>query len=467
MRLTDAAIRALKPREKVYDVYDDDVKCFGIRVTPGGVKSFTFFYRLGDRRKKTRINLGEYPSVTLADARARARDARGIVKGQRRHPDIHTSPATQAQDLTVGGLTDLYFASDKFKSGRDATRDQFRRIISGEIAPALGSRPLATIAPADLVDWSQGIIDRGAPVTANQAFTILRLVWNWGRKRLVRQNVPPFPLAGFGKPWDGERPRKRHLSPEVICRFAEAVDEEPRLTAVWWLLMLLNLTRKTETCLLEKDEIVWRSERGPYLIVPAWKAKNHQALYQPLTSYSELLLRLALKHSGESKWVMPGRQRGGHDTATISGHRGKDGPRFQRTGVPASRVSRRIGTTIAPHDLRHTVATMMGELGVEPHIIDALQNHKLPQSTSVTGTYNDALVWAYFKQKREALELWHEHLDRKILKRRLVDHIRQAVDGTKQFEEAMRLNMKLGPHSDAHKVALRRRSAASRERRSA
>jgi hypothetical protein len=30
----------------------------------------------------------------------------------------------------------------------------------------------------------------------------------------------------------------------------------------------------------------------------------------------------------------------------------------------------------------------MGELGGEPHIIDALQNHKLPQSTSVTGTYN-------------------------------------------------------------------------------
>ena len=35
-------------------------------------------------------------------------------------------------------------------------------------------------------------------------------------------------------------------------KFVEAVDEEPPLTAVWWLLMLFNLTRKTETCLLEK-----------------------------------------------------------------------------------------------------------------------------------------------------------------------------------------------------------------------
>jgi hypothetical protein len=68
----------------------------------------------------------------------------------------------------------------------------------------------------------------------------------------------------------------------------------------------------------------------------------------------------------------------------------------------------------------------------------------------VTGTYNDALVWAYFKQKSEALELWHAHLDEKILMGRLVDHVGQAVDGKKQFEETMKLNMKLGPHSQSH-----------------
>lgn len=38
---------------------------------------------------------------------------------------------------------------------------------------------------------------------------------------------------------------------------------------------------------------------------------------------------------------------------------------------------------------------------------------RLPQSTAVTGTYNDALAWAYFAQKREALLLWHEHLDKR------------------------------------------------------
>ena len=46
--------------------------------------------------------------------------------------------------------------------------------------------------------------------------------------------------------------------------------------------------------------------------------------------------------------------------------------------------------------------------------------------------------------------------------------IRQAVDGKKQYEEAMKQNMKLGPNSGAHKAAVRRRStAAAREKRSA
>ena len=454
MKLTDATIKALKPRGERYDVYDDDLKCFGVRVTPSGTKTFTFFYRL--RGHKKRLSLGEYPSVTLADARGKAHVARGTVKGERRHPQITPEPAPRSDErLTVQGLCQRYLASDRFKGAREATRHQFTGIIRTEIQPALGGRELSAIAPADLADWAQSIIDRGAPVTANQSFKILRLIWNWGRKRLVRDGIPPFPLTGFGRPWDGERPRKRHLSAELIKKFLEAIDEEPRMTAVWWLLMLLNLTRKTETCLLEKGEIVWKSQRGAYLIVPAEKSKNHQPLFQPLTDYSKLLLRLALKHSGDSSWVMPGK---------------KNKARFQRTGVPGSRVSKRIGAQVSPHDLRHTVARMLGELDVEPHVIDALQNHRLPRSTDVTGTYNDALVWAYFEQKRQALQLWHEHLDRKILKGRLKAHIRQAVDGKKGFEEAMKLNMKLGPHSKAHKIAVRRRGAAlarARERLSA
>ncbi len=36
MKLTDATVKSLKPRPRIYEAYDDEVKCFGVRVCPGG-----------------------------------------------------------------------------------------------------------------------------------------------------------------------------------------------------------------------------------------------------------------------------------------------------------------------------------------------------------------------------------------------------------------------------------------------
>jgi integrase len=59
------------------------------------------------------------------------------------------------------------------------------------------------------------------------------------------------------------------------------------------------------------------------------------------------------------------------------------------------------------HDLRRTVATRMAELGVQPHIIEAVINHVSGHKGGVAGIYNRA---SYDKEKREALNLWAEHV---------------------------------------------------------
>ena len=60
-----------------------------------------------------------------------------------------------------------------------------------------------------------------------------------------------------------------------------------------------------------------------------------------------------------------------------------------------------------PHDLRRTLATRMAELGVQPHIIEAVLNHVSGHKGGVAGIYNRA---TYDKEKREALNLWAEHV---------------------------------------------------------
>ena len=64
--LTDTKLRAMKRREKVYRVADTNGLC--IEVRPTGAKLWRYRYRHGG--KPNMFALGEYPVMSLAEARA-------------------------------------------------------------------------------------------------------------------------------------------------------------------------------------------------------------------------------------------------------------------------------------------------------------------------------------------------------------------------------------------------------------
>ena len=59
------------------------------------------------------------------------------------------------------------------------------------------------------------------------------------------------------------------------------------------------------------------------------------------------------------------------------------------------------------HDIRRTVATRMADLGVQPHVIEAVLNHISGHKAGVAGVYNRA---TYAAEKRHALDLWAAHV---------------------------------------------------------
>jgi integrase len=59
------------------------------------------------------------------------------------------------------------------------------------------------------------------------------------------------------------------------------------------------------------------------------------------------------------------------------------------------------------HDLRRSVATGMAELGIQPHIIEAVLNHVSGHKGGIAGIYNRA---QYGAEKAQALALWDEHI---------------------------------------------------------
>ncbi len=75
--LTDAAIKALKPKEKMYKVTDRDGMY--VRVAPSGALSFRLDYRLNGRRET--VYLGKYgrDGISLARARELCLDAKRAI----------------------------------------------------------------------------------------------------------------------------------------------------------------------------------------------------------------------------------------------------------------------------------------------------------------------------------------------------------------------------------------------------
>ena len=59
------------------------------------------------------------------------------------------------------------------------------------------------------------------------------------------------------------------------------------------------------------------------------------------------------------------------------------------------------------HDVRRTAATRMADLGILPHVVEAVLNHVSGHKAGVAGIYNRA---TYAAEKRQALSIWAAHV---------------------------------------------------------
>src|SRR5215831_4043517 len=74
--LSDRFLRSLvRPNSKDQEIWDPSLRGFGCRARKTGVVSFFVMRRPRGQRKLVRLTLGSYPTLGLAEARARAREA--------------------------------------------------------------------------------------------------------------------------------------------------------------------------------------------------------------------------------------------------------------------------------------------------------------------------------------------------------------------------------------------------------
>jgi integrase len=264
------------------------------------------------------------------------------------------------------------------------------------VLPAWKGRTVHDITKRDVIDLIEGI-EQDRPVLANRVLAAVRKWFNWLAARDV---IKASPCAGVVPPAK-ETARDRRLTDGEIkvlwaaCGKGESDGGggigEPFGSFVR--LLLLTGQRRGEVAGMRRSELdldkrLW--------VIPAGRSKNKRPHAVPLARQAVAIIE-GIKRIEKSDYVF-----------TTTGNTGLGG--FSRA---KERLDQRMKPTTAWsfHDLRRSAATGMADIGIPPHIVEAVLNHISGARAGVAGIYNRA---AYVAEKADALQRWADHVDELI-----------------------------------------------------
>jgi Arm DNA-binding domain len=146
--LTDALLRSAAPGKKLVELWDARVSGLCLRVSPGGVRTWTFRYRPKDSASFKRLALGRYPEVGLSLARQRAQEKRVEVAGGA-DPQGERKAKREAQRgaMSFDALANDYLERFARLHKRSWVNDQI--YLRAHVRPVWGPRPANRISRAD------------------------------------------------------------------------------------------------------------------------------------------------------------------------------------------------------------------------------------------------------------------------------------------------------------------------------
>jgi integrase len=261
-RLTKRVVDAAEASGSPTIIWDDEVKGFGLRIAPGGAKSYILNYRAGRGRNapQHRITIGKHGSPWTPElARREVRKLLGAIAAGE---DPATARKAEARAMTLGELCALYLAEGAGHK-KPLTLKADRGRIQNHIIPLLGSLRIDRIARADVermvrdvtagrtaakkpLKPYRGTLARGGRGTAAQALAVLGAMISFAVARGLREDNP---VRGVRKP--PTQRMDRFLSEAEIARLAKALDAEARATsdpypAAAIRLLLLTGSRRSE-----------------------------------------------------------------------------------------------------------------------------------------------------------------------------------------------------------------------------
>ena len=388
MPLTDAKIRTTKPGAKPIKLVDGGG--LYLLVSPSGAKLWRYRYRIN--RKENLYALGDYPVVSLQEARTERDKARALVKlGV--HP-AHDRARTRAESIASNNDTFKVMAKEWIEENRARWTpyytSQIESYMDRDVYPKIGRRPMRSITSADVLEIIKSTSGRGAKAAAINVRQWISAVFC---RAVANLRADADPAAALRRtvvrdPIEHARALSENEIKVFFARLAKFGGN--RTTAIALNLLLLLWTRTAE---LRKAEWKEFNLDGARWVIPAGRMKRRRKHLVPLPRQAVELLRELHGITGAGTHLFPNMRRPKDVMSATTVNRA-----LEHMGYPTGDVT--------GHDFRATASTHMLEKGYGKEVVDAQLAHAKKSKTDAA--YDHAV---YLPKRVEMMQAWADHLD--------------------------------------------------------
>lgn len=361
-------------------------------LSKAGTASWVFRYRHGG--KPSEVTIGNYPDVSLAEARKAATAARAKVDAG---IDVASAKKQERSD-SIRAKTFEQISNDYLdRAGKDLaerSRSEVSRYLKKDLLPKLGAMRARDISPEEIVRVVEQIGRRSDSV-ARHAFEILSVIF---AHALARSSVKINPCRGLEPrsilgPRPPRRPRLK-LSLEELRSLFVSLPALGRVNELTVKILLATCVRKGELIRGRREHL---DLHGGKWTVPDENSKSKSGFVVPLAPSVVEWFGELLTIGGNSQWILP---------SCMGKGRLEDRHMSDKT-LNAALARTPIGLrAFTPHDLRSTARSHLAALGVDVIVAERCLNHRLG---GLVGIYDQH---DYFEERHRALVKWAEILTR-------------------------------------------------------
>lgn len=388
--LTDSKIKNAKPKDKEYNLTDGDGLM--LRIKPNGAKLWIFNFYRPYTNKRASMSFGQYPSLTLLEAREKRKEARALIANyidpQERRDQLEHDKADAK--LTTFEQVARQWLELKKTQVKPKTADKILQRLENHLLGELGKLPVSEIDRKRVRRLLQPIEAKGSHETVKRLCSIIKEVMRYAeRAGWIERNDFETIAQLFQAPATTKHATiKPERLPELMQALASASIMRLTRCLVEW--QLHTMVRPVEAVNARWEDIDLSVRTWT---IPAEVMKMGREHTVPLTEQTLALLEILRPLSGHRKFVFPN-------------HRD---PKGHASSQSVNMALKRIGFKgeLVSHGLRSLASTTLNEEGFNPDVIEACLAHQ--DKNQVRAAYNRA---EYLEPRRKVMAWWSAHIEK-------------------------------------------------------